>query len=328
MDFRRRHDIPPALLRSFVAIDQLGSYSKAAEELGLTQPAISGQMKRLQELVGGDVFVKNAVGLSLSELGLLVDRYARRILTLNDQVIALAGKVHNRQTIRLAVQNAFALNTLADVKNKCALAADCLFQFICGNAREVDHLVTSGYVDLAFGFSKTEARRNLLTTWNEKLAWARAPDIFPVQDNEPLPFVGRKAGFMDEKVLQRLDDVDVPYQVTFRGSDLGALIAAVMAGIGIMVAPARFIPEPLIDANTAALPELPEMAVGVSCREGLDLKRHKAVVAAFISAVTPPNTKAAIELHKLHRPVNGAGTAQGLPSSLVAAGFVKEPDTV
>jgi DNA-binding transcriptional LysR family regulator len=231
-------------------------------------------------------------------------------LTLNDQVIAIAGKVHNRQTIRLGVQNAFALNTLAEVKNKCEASADCLFQFICGNASEIDHLVTSGYVDLAFGLCKSESQRNLLAGWNEKLAWARAPNVLPVHDNEPFPFVGRKAGFMDDKALQRLEELDVPYQVTFRGSDLGALVAAVMAGIGLMVAPAGFIPEPLVDAKDDGLPELPEVGAGVFCREGFDLKRNKVLIAAFISAVSSPNRKLINGFRKLNRTIIGKGRRQ------------------
>lgn len=306
MASQRKHDIPPAFLRSFVAIKQFGSFSKAASELGLTQPAISGQMKRLQQLVGGEIFVKQSGGLSLNELGLLVDRYARRILTLNDQVIAIAGKVHNRLTIHLAVQNAFAVNTLAEVKNRCEASADCLFQFVCGNAREIDHMVTAGYVDLAFGFCRTESKRNLLKTWNEKLVWARAPDVFPVAEGEPIPFVGRKTGFMDEKALQRLDDLDRPYQVMFHGSDLGALVAAVLAGLGVMVAPARFMPEPLVHAIGDELPDLPQMRVGVFAREGFDLKRHRAIVAAFIAAVNPSNVKMASEIGKF----GGAGSAK------------------
>jgi DNA-binding transcriptional LysR family regulator len=290
-------------------------------------------MKRLRQLVGGEVFVKNAVGLSLNELGLLVDRYARRILALNDQVIAIAGKVHNRLTIRLAVQNAFAVNTLAEVKNKCTSSADCLFQFICGNAREIDHLVTSGHVDLAFGLCKTDAKRNLLTTWNEKLAWVRAPDVFPVEDNEPIPLVGRNAGFMDEKALRRLEDLGVPYQVTFRGSDLGALVAAVLAGIGIMVSPARFIPEPLVDAGTDKLPELPEISAGVFHREGFDLKRNKALVAAFISAVSPPkvsppNPTLRNGFPKLTLSMNGKRQRKRPHSSIVTAGGLTEPDRI
>jgi DNA-binding transcriptional LysR family regulator len=323
---RRRHDIPPPVLRSFVAVNRLGNFSRAAEELGITQSAVSGQMKHLQQVVGGEIFAKSAAGFGLTDLGLLVDRYARRILTLNDQVVAIAGTVHNRLTIRLAIQNTFALKMLAEVKNKCESSIDSLFQFICGNAREIDHLVTSGYVDLAFGLCKSGTRRNLLATWNEKLVWVGAPNISPLKHNKPIPFVGRKAGFMDEMALKCLEDLDVPYRVTFRGSDLGALIAAVLAGLGLMVSPARFIPEPLVEAAADRLPVLSAVGAGVFCREGFDLKRNKALVNAFLSVVSPPDTLLANESHNLNGNVNG----KKLPRRprIVAPGGATELDTI
>ena len=59
----RQKNIPIALYRSFVTMSELGSFTKAAEELRLTQSAISVQMKRLQRQVGGDLFVKQAAGV-------------------------------------------------------------------------------------------------------------------------------------------------------------------------------------------------------------------------------------------------------------------------
>jgi hypothetical protein len=72
----RRYDskhIPIELLRTFVAIADLGSYTKAAQELELTQPAISAQMKRLQQLMGGEVFVKSTAGFSVSAKGSMLE---------------------------------------------------------------------------------------------------------------------------------------------------------------------------------------------------------------------------------------------------------------
>jgi len=90
----RRYDskhIPIELLRTFVAIADLGNFTKAAQELELTQPAISAQMKRLQQLMGGEIFVKSPTGFSVSAKGTMLEVYARRILALNDQIMAFAG---------------------------------------------------------------------------------------------------------------------------------------------------------------------------------------------------------------------------------------------
>ena len=56
------NNVPIELLRAIVAIVDLGSFTKAAQALKLTQPAISAQMKRLQQLVGAEVFSKSGSG--------------------------------------------------------------------------------------------------------------------------------------------------------------------------------------------------------------------------------------------------------------------------
>jgi DNA-binding transcriptional LysR family regulator len=288
MHLRHRHgNIPIELLRSFVAISRHGSFTKAAEELNLTQPAISAQIKRLQRHVGGDLFVKKALGVGLSELGVRVERYARRILALNDQVIAIAGQAPKYETINLGIQSAFARKTLAGLVSRFPISSGRRHRLICGSAPFLAEKLESGYIDLAFMLAQTESRRNLVCEWYERIAWVRAPRQTALPENEPIPFVSREEGFIDSKVLEVLDDQDVPYQIVFSAADLATLAAAVEAGIGIMVAPERVIPDSLIIAHDRMLPKLPELRAAIFCKEGFDLKRNKALVDAFVAAVQP-----------------------------------------
>lgn len=60
MHKRHQHlSIPMEIVRTVVAISETGSLSKAGERLGLSQPAISSQIRRLQNLVGGALFFEN-----------------------------------------------------------------------------------------------------------------------------------------------------------------------------------------------------------------------------------------------------------------------------
>ena len=51
-------NIPTDLLRTFVAICELGSFTKAAHRFNLTQPAVSAHMRRLETIIGADLIVK------------------------------------------------------------------------------------------------------------------------------------------------------------------------------------------------------------------------------------------------------------------------------
>lgn len=57
---RQMTNIPTDLLRTLVAVVDLRSFTKAAAALGVTQPAVSAQIKRLQFLLGGDLFDRSS----------------------------------------------------------------------------------------------------------------------------------------------------------------------------------------------------------------------------------------------------------------------------
>ena len=84
-------NIPTDLLRTLVAVVDLRSFTKASVLLGLTQPAVSAQIKRLQYLLGADLFDRSVQGISLTPQGEIVVSYARRLLSINDQIVHLGA---------------------------------------------------------------------------------------------------------------------------------------------------------------------------------------------------------------------------------------------
>ena len=58
-----------ATLRSLLAVAEYGAVTRAAEALNMTQSAISMQMKRLEEVFGRPVLVKQGRGVVLSDFG-------------------------------------------------------------------------------------------------------------------------------------------------------------------------------------------------------------------------------------------------------------------
>jgi DNA-binding transcriptional LysR family regulator len=65
------------LLRTFVAICDSGSFTKAAREVNLTQSAVSLHVKRLEDQVGSRLIVRNMRGLRLTEQGEVIQLYSK-----------------------------------------------------------------------------------------------------------------------------------------------------------------------------------------------------------------------------------------------------------
>src|SRR5436305_14491672 len=100
-----RANIPTDLLRTFVAICELGSFTRAAHLFGLTQPAVSSHMRRLETMIGADLVEKSFSGVKLTECGTEVLRQARRILSINDQIVGSAGQQPDAEVVRLGLPN-------------------------------------------------------------------------------------------------------------------------------------------------------------------------------------------------------------------------------
>lgn len=91
-------NIPTDLLRTFVTIKDLGGFTSAGELLGRSQPAISLQVKKLEEILNTKIFLRGS-SLELTEDGEYLYESARNMLEINDQIIAkvkgdnVSGKV-------------------------------------------------------------------------------------------------------------------------------------------------------------------------------------------------------------------------------------------
>jgi LysR family transcriptional regulator, glycine cleavage system transcriptional activator len=78
---RRYRNVPPLqFLQGFEAASRLGSFSKAAEELGLSQSAVSHEMRLLEERVGQPLFLRVGRSVQLTDAGRLYQRSVRQAL--------------------------------------------------------------------------------------------------------------------------------------------------------------------------------------------------------------------------------------------------------
>ncbi|HEY4970282.1 MAG TPA: LysR family transcriptional regulator, partial [Steroidobacteraceae bacterium] len=78
-------DLDIALLRTFVAIVDTGGLTSAGRKVGRTQPAITHQISRLEDLTGRTLFEDNRRKLSLTHDGEVLLEFARAMLRINDE---------------------------------------------------------------------------------------------------------------------------------------------------------------------------------------------------------------------------------------------------
>src|SRR2546421_4705629 len=90
-------------LRTFLAIIETGSFTRAAEAVHKTQSAVSMQMKRLEERLDRPVFARDGRASKLTEDGERLLDFARRIIKLNVEAMAAFSEAELSGRVRLGV---------------------------------------------------------------------------------------------------------------------------------------------------------------------------------------------------------------------------------
>ena len=105
--------LPPlTAVRAFEAAARRKSFTRAAEELGMTQASVSYQIRILEERVGSALFVRLARGVELTEVGARFSRQASEAMTLLRDAYAEA-RGESEETLVISVIPTFATNVLA-----------------------------------------------------------------------------------------------------------------------------------------------------------------------------------------------------------------------
>ncbi len=266
-------NIPTELLRTFVAVVDLRSFTRAAHTLGITQPAVSAQVKRLQQLLGGELLDKSAPGVLLTPMGESVLGSARRMLAINDHILTLAAvPPAEPAVIRVGIPGNFVGDTFwRTVVRSREGRPDLRFHVKSGTSEALLREVRQGEVDVALAMSATESYTDARFHWTEDMVWVRGP-LTRIDPDAPVPLVSHGEKCLTHRhVTSALDRAGRAYSLSFTETSISSLAAAVNAGLGVMALP-RCVAQgaDLTVWDDAPLPLLPTIVCNVCVRSGPD----------------------------------------------------------
>ena len=87
----------------FIAVVNEGSFTRAAEKMRRTQPALSQSVKKLEDELGAPLFARDAHDVTLTETGKCLLEYARRIVVLRDEAVRTLGDLRGLSTGTLSI---------------------------------------------------------------------------------------------------------------------------------------------------------------------------------------------------------------------------------
>lgn len=247
------------LLRTFVAVADLNTFAAAAAAVCRTQSAVSQQMQRLEQLVGKELFARHGRNKLLTEHGIQLLGYARKILRFNDEACMslMYSNLQGVLTLGASDESAdtilpFLLNRISSVYPKLALDVSVkrnAFMIEMLNENKVDLVVTT----------HRPGQFNCLTLRTSPTHWYCAAE-YVLQKGEPIPLVllDDPSPFRD-MVLAALNEANIPWRLAYVASTLPAVRAAVKAGLGVTARPVEMMsPDLRVLGKSDGLPALPD----------------------------------------------------------------------
>ena len=263
-------NIPTDLLRTLVAVVDLRSFTKAAAKLGVTQPAVSAQIKRLQLLLGGELFDRSAQGISLTPQGDLVVSYARRLLSINDQIVNIGDSGPRPElVIRVGTPSEYIASTLPSILAQFRERwPDVRFVMRTDFYDPLVRELRSGDLDIMIGLSMTPPPDARFSRAQE-VVWVHS-DATHIDPDRPIPLVSYgEACVYHRLATQALQLAGLDWEDVFTGPSSTSLRGAVNAGFGVMaITRVRAEKAGLQIWEDSPLPKLPDLYGGIYVREG------------------------------------------------------------
>jgi DNA-binding transcriptional LysR family regulator len=264
-----------ALLRTFVTVHRAGSFTRAAQLLGLSQPAVTGQIRSLERQVGRPLFHRLPRGVAPTTIG---DELAHKVAPHLDALLEIAEHELDDEsasrTLHLVGPSTFT--SLRALPALASLASDGL-ELRVTISREEEALagLAAGHHDLAIGTVQPRDRLLAATPlWDEEQVLIASPawleriggpiavrthgpsaldDVPVISYDESLPLLTHYWSAVFDARTSHVPAVVVP--------DLRAVLECVIAGVGMAVLPRYLCSEAMTRGQVNALldPPLPPL---------------------------------------------------------------------
>lgn len=236
-------NIPTDLLRTFVKAIDSGSFTRAAEIVGRTPSAVSLQIKRLEETVNAVLFQRDPHRLHLTAEGRMVAQHARRILALNDEILASLKQPTVAGRVRLGAPHEYTASLLPDFLGKFAQShPNVMLEVTSDLSKTLLRRQQAGEFDLVVALHEDSAEEGGTSIHTEPLVWVGSED-HSSHTRTPLPLVlAPPPCIYRTRMLRGLNQIDRSCRIVYLSSSYNGISAAVQAGIGITVMAASTIP--------------------------------------------------------------------------------------
>ena len=252
-------------LRSFLAIVDTGSFTRAAERVNKTQSAVSMHIRRLEERLGRTLFVKHGRGAKLSADGERLVDHARRMLQIEAAALSDLGAKGLTGRVTLGMPDDYVEPFLADIVGRFTCRhPNVEISVVCEPSVILAERFRLGEVDVAV-VTDCDRIRGTEILREEPLQWVAGSRAGPIEEQRPLPLaLSGPTCMWRAAALAALERADISARLFLVSSNYAAIAPVVQAGLALTVLPRAIVGRShRIIGPDLGLPALPPCRVGL-----------------------------------------------------------------
>ncbi len=227
-------NLPTDVLRTFLAVIDLGSFTKAGQLLGRTQPAISLQIRKLEELVGLKLMDTSGRAIVLTREGENLARYARQLLVMNDEIVARLQKKESSGNLRVGLPTDYAISFFQTALGNFVKAhPEVQMSIHCEISDALIPLFARDDLDVVVAMFDGQPPPGLIYTWAERPLWT-VGNGSDAHTKTPVPIAAHPEGcHYRDRMIGGLDQIGKPWRITFCSPGINGIQEAVQSGLGV-----------------------------------------------------------------------------------------------
>ncbi len=252
-------------IRAVVEVARLHSFSRAADALGLTQPAISSQVRQIEEEVGYRLFDRLGRNVYLTQPGVILADYGRRLLQLRREATRALTDLETGPTGRLVVGATEAVclyvlpPILKEFQSRHKGVSLSIFRHHTDRIvrKLVEGVIDVGFISLPVAGDELEVTPILRDRWmvalptKHPLAGAARVKI---EDLLPYPFILPEAGHTRQTMDRLLAPYRRRYTVAFEVAGVEVIKRFVAEGMGVSFISERYVRDEVATGRLKLVP--------------------------------------------------------------------------
>lgn len=277
----------PDQLQSFLAVASTLSFTRAAEQLALQQPTVSGHVRKLEKAVGRTLFVRDTRSVQLTADGEAMIGFARTILAAQQDAVAYFSGPTLSGRLRFGVSDDLALTALPRILREFRRHYPKIhLELTVGQSPQIHRRLEAGHLDVAF-VKHQPGDPGAAIVRRDRLVWAAAQGT-RLEPEAIVPLVSYPAPSMSRTMaIRALEAESRPYRITCTVRGVNGVLAAVRAGLGVAVFASSLAPPDLIElrGTDSGLPDLPDIDFALLTGPHAPDEAARALRAAILSNV-------------------------------------------